>query len=500
MNDRTRNTERTVMSDSTAIRTWGEERGAVPVYYADEDRYELVHRDETTDDHRTHTWDEFAEKFTDHDTVLVYSENDEGRTTGGLQSAQFVDREDALTQATLDQEEVQEALLEGETVTTEFEEEIVVEKRVTERETIESELVASEEVDRRVVDRDLVERHIVDVDVGHIDIRSELVGDDIAGRDSDDRTEIRDDAIDRDSDDRTEIRDDAIDRDSDDRTEIRDDHSIENDTIDVEIEETWRVTEDILDRMTIESRVVDDTISDDETVTSDSTETSIDVEGVHRSLASQGFLGADVDADVLVDGDAIQSEVFEDEEGEIVRSQLFQRRTAESDVIERKTLTYDLTETVEESEETTVTTEREAEIVDIAVESDQYGDYDYDLSDETIERGRSGADTTAARTTNPAAGTDTTGTPTDSASTDAAGLGVEPSDQGKTVVDRNGNEVGVVDDVDEESDRLYVEPDPGMFDKVKAQLGWGSRDDDDHVITPDQIAGRERSQIVVQDA
>ncbi|WP_372909579.1 hypothetical protein [Salinigranum sp.] len=74
---------------------------------------------------------------------------------------------------------------------------------------------------------------------------------------------------------------------------------------------------------------------------------------------------------------------------------------------------------------------------------------------------------------------------------------VDASDQGKRVFDRDGNEVGIVEAVDEDDERLYVDPDPGLLDEVKTELGWGSQDADDYVIVPSQIASRDGHQIVV---
>jgi hypothetical protein len=84
-----------------------------------------------------------------------------------------------------------------------------------------------------------------------------------------------------------------------------------------------------------------------------------------------------------------------------------------------------------------------------------------------------------------------TGTATVDAST------VDASDQGKRVFDRDGNEVGIVEAVDEDDERLYVDPNPGLLDEVKSELGWGSREADNYVIVPSQIASREGHQIVV---
>ncbi|WP_276299170.1 PRC-barrel domain containing protein [Halorussus lipolyticus] len=48
-------------------------------------------------------------------------------------------------------------------------------------------------------------------------------------------------------------------------------------------------------------------------------------------------------------------------------------------------------------------------------------------------------------------------------------------DEGKSVV-ADGEEVGIVSEV--EHGTAYVDPDPGITDKIKAKLDWGERDED----------------------
>ncbi|MCL7418089.1 MAG: hypothetical protein M8354_09660 [Halalkalicoccus sp.] len=57
--------------------------------------------------------------------------------------------------------------------------------------------------------------------------------------------------------------------------------------------------------------------------------------------------------------------------------------------------------------------------------------------------------------------------------------------EGKTVVDHEGNTVGLVDEV--EGGTLYIEPDPGITDRISAALGWADRDDGDRPIETDRI-------------
>ena len=57
--------------------------------------------------------------------------------------------------------------------------------------------------------------------------------------------------------------------------------------------------------------------------------------------------------------------------------------------------------------------------------------------------------------------------------------------EGKTVVDHEGNTVGLVDDI--EGETLYVEPDPGLTDRLSTRLGWADRDEDDRPIDADLV-------------
>lgn len=57
--------------------------------------------------------------------------------------------------------------------------------------------------------------------------------------------------------------------------------------------------------------------------------------------------------------------------------------------------------------------------------------------------------------------------------------------EGKTVVSADGETVGIVTEV--EGQTLYVDPDPGLTERITAKLGWGDRDQDDRPIQVDQI-------------
>ena len=59
-------------------------------------------------------------------------------------------------------------------------------------------------------------------------------------------------------------------------------------------------------------------------------------------------------------------------------------------------------------------------------------------------------------------------------------------DEGKSVVDVHGDTVGLVEDV--ENGTAYVDPDPGLAEKIKSKLGWSDEDatDSDTFALPDE--------------
>jgi hypothetical protein len=58
-------------------------------------------------------------------------------------------------------------------------------------------------------------------------------------------------------------------------------------------------------------------------------------------------------------------------------------------------------------------------------------------------------------------------------------------DEGKRVVTDDGDEIGVVAEV--EGGRAHVQPDPGMLDSLSAKLGWGDANEDTYPIENDKI-------------
>ncbi|PSP72399.1 hypothetical protein BRC70_03880 [Halobacteriales archaeon QH_6_68_27] len=59
------------------------------------------------------------------------------------------------------------------------------------------------------------------------------------------------------------------------------------------------------------------------------------------------------------------------------------------------------------------------------------------------------------------------------------------SDEGKNVINQNGETIGRV--VEVEGNRAYVDPDPGVTDTIMSKLGWGSRDEGSYLLESDKV-------------
>jgi hypothetical protein len=64
-------------------------------------------------------------------------------------------------------------------------------------------------------------------------------------------------------------------------------------------------------------------------------------------------------------------------------------------------------------------------------------------------------------------------------------MSVSDSEEGKAVVDANGDQIGIVSEV--RHGTAYVDPDPGLTDKVKTKLGWNDKDEEDYPLQEESI-------------
>lgn len=464
--------------DHETIRGWINEGGhdAVPVRYSGvegrSNELRIVPERDVSDTHEELTWDDFGRELEESDRVVVYH---------GDGDFDVIDREEAETRASVESEGFEQALLEGETVTSEVTETKVVERTIVEEATIENKVV-----DRRTIDENIVEAEILDREV----VEFGLIVDEPGTIDVDDINRY----------------DASF-------------PSNEDIAVEATLEEEWQLTKERTEEIIVESRIVDTDAAETDTVASDQVEANVDTEHVQRSVLESGLFGSDVGANEIIERGDIRSEF---KEGAVVRTQLPVKTMIEEEVTVQKLLTGTFTEG-ETLESTTVReTELSSEVVsDHDFESDLLAAREaHEGSDPEMTEGTStgttgmtgNEDSREGVTGSDRAGEGITGSDgsregvTDDSSegmTESEGSvegmmgstddgspqhpddsvnatperGPSGSDEGKQVVNQDGENVGRVKEV--RGGTLYVEPDHSLTEKIAESLGWSNDDDED---------------------
>lgn len=341
------------------------------------------------------------------------------------QPLEVVSRDQAVSRAPIEASELEERLLAGETVTSEVTDTTVIERTIVEQATIESELVDTEVLDSRVVDVEIRSREFGGCDVIDRDVFDEV--DQSRFEDMSKQTGGSNEELPRSA------------------------------TVEVDVEEDWLVTRELLERATIESRIVDVDVTETDEVESESLESSIEIAGVQQALLESDIVETEADAEEVIQSGTIESEFHEDD---VVRTYLNQRRLVEDEITERKLVRGNLTEFDVLQTETTSSTPIETAFVDgefLDAEMSPVGVTEYGSS--TAEAGAERGEDVRTRITE--------------------------DDEGKTVVDAHGDPVGVVEEVS--GGKAYVDPEPGLVDRIKTTLGWGEADKEDLTIDEEHI-------------
>jgi hypothetical protein len=457
--------ERRITTDPNQIETWGRETKTVPVREGEEHR--LVDEGKFDEDrHERVDWDDFGKTMTDSDRVVVYHE-DRGQL-------EYQSRDEAMTH--IEGEDVEERLLSGEVVTGTITETATVERTIVEEFDIESEIVGSEIVSRDVVDVELLTRECTSCSM------DTTMEEDYEAR--------YDDAY--------------FFEESDEQFDFGDSYEqltdVEELDFDLVVDETWSLTIEELEEYIVESRVTDIDTAESDTVEDVDIRSDVDTATVHRHLLESDIFEtnfSDID-NVDTEVHAIESETHE---GDAIQTTIAQERTIEREV----ELSHEMTATGRNSERTSARTTHDELVSSRVAERAGMGGGTAAGAASGTEATDSHTDTetTTDTTTDDATAdtpmTDDTGStpgtePTDGATASAR---VEPTeeDEGKTVVDTEGTELGIVSHV--EGGRLYVDPDPSLTDRLASALGWGDSDEDDYVLSPNEIALIEKDRVEV---
>jgi hypothetical protein len=426
--------ESQITTDTDTIRGWGDTHETVPVRYeADgETRLGLYRESEMDDRHTRIEWDEFDEHMREHDMVVV-RHGDEGEF-------EVMDRSEVASHAAISDREVEESLLEGETVESEFTERSVVERTVVEEVTVESEVTDREMVESDTIDVELISREVEDCEVTNVDTTDQGM-DALNTFGSGTQTDIDCD-------------------------------------VEVTLDEAWTVTTENVERVTLESRIVDTDVEETETVETDTMRETVDLEGVERTVLEGELVASPHTAEEAVEAGHVESQFRDDD---VIETHLFRTQVIEEDLSIRRLISGEISTAETLSSETISHAVVESEIVEPAK-------YDRELSVESSERSAGVEDTETLEADEPA-------TAERAATADEAAR-IEPTDDdvGKTVVNASGDEVGMVSAV--ENDRMYVDPHPSITDRIRTALGWGN-DDDTYPVDEDHVSRIEDDEVVL---
>ncbi|ELY42132.1 hypothetical protein [Natronorubrum tibetense] len=315
-----------------------------------------------------------------------------------------------------------------------------LEDQLREGKTVTTEIVETQVVETEVVERDTIESEVVDTELAE-------------------RTVVDSELLSR---------------------EIVDTEFVSADLIEVTTDESRLETVEEVERYTIESRVVDVDIEQHDEVEHDEVETNVELESVQRSILDSDVVRTDVATDDVVDREVVQSKRGE---GDTVRSELLERRTIEERIDERSQMRFALEETELLESEVVGSDLLEGEIIDV----EEYGEIDSPA--ESSAAGAGGGATMGESATEAEAGTDTP-------AVDTGPVELSADDQGKDVVDERGEQIGIVAEV--EGQTAYIDPEPGLTDRLKARLNWGGHGDDDYPVESSEINEITDDEVIIQ--
>ncbi|PSQ24180.1 hypothetical protein BRD06_08125 [Halobacteriales archaeon QS_9_67_15] len=423
--------ESQITTDTKTIRNWGETHGMVPVRYEEgsETHVDMVPESAVEEHHERRDWDAFESDMREHEMVVV--RHDEAN------EMEVVDRHEAVSHGAITNEEVEEALLEGETVQSEFTERAVVERTIVEEVTVESEVTNRELIETDTVDAELISREVEDCTVTNVDA-----------------TDAGIEALDTFG--------------TGTRSELACD-------VEVTIDEAWTVTKENVEQVTIESRVVEADVEETDTLESDTIRETVDLEGVEQTVLRGELVDSREAADRAIESGHVESRFREDD---AIETHLIRSQVVGEDLSVRRLVTGEVTDAETLTSETIAHRAVESDIVEPA-------EYDRELDVAAAGTGTGVADTESLEADEPIT--------TEESTADTA----TPSqdDKGKTVVNASGDEIGMVAAV--EDGQMYVDPHPSMTDRIKTALGWSDHDEDTYPVDPDHIARIERDEVVL---
>ena len=340
---------------------------------------------------------------------------------------EVLEHDEAMGRATVESQELKQALVEGEVVTSTITETTVIERTVVEEAERES----------RIADREQVESTIQN---------AELLTRDVESCDVTDRGADRHESIEYDQFEPGATLSDEFD-------------------VEVLVNESWDLTRDLLERLTIESQIVDTEATETDTVEADEIESTIDIEGVQQTILESELIDTEATTAEVIESGSIHTEFGE---GDVFETELMERKTIEEELSLQKEFSGTISDGETASAETI-----SRETVESAIVDEEGATLEME---ETTTREEASVEEEPEMRDEPEMG---------AAEAEEASLPTQ-DEEGKTVVDATGEEVGMV--VEVENDTMFVDPHPSITDKIKTALDWGGRDEDAYPVTASQVS------------
>lgn len=508
--DPTKRREGQLSRDRDTIREWAREHDATPIretkQEGESDRVRMVPKDEMSETHEEVEWEEFFDELDEGDRVVIFHADSDREPFEVVGQTSLADR--------VDDDEIEQRLMRGETVTSTITETTVVESVVVEEVTVDSELVDTQVSDERVVDSELLRRECTDsklIDDETADARewfdtdryletipSHDAGEPVGSTKMDRRAGATKSEMD--ATDRTEMTASkeagtrgteagsetaGVTKSTSESTRTsesgRGSKSESGDQefpfgAELEVEETWAVTRSFTEEFTVESIVTDTEVTEADTIE----DYDIEIEGLHRSIVEGGIIKEDIPADEAMSDYEIESELSEPDR---ITTTFARELTVEDEIVDKVQATAGITE-IQPLEMEIV---RTRQLENVAATSDTHEEMEaeeaaaFDADEEMSTHEETEAGT--------ALDTDEE-TPTHSTAGEGAGSRVTLTDDsiGKPVINAKGERMGMVTKVEEEANALFIDPEPGIAERIRSVLGWGNADEDDYRLEADMIS------------
>lgn len=260
-------------------------------------------------------WSTFHQNMNENNRVVMYYEGSSGRNrlevSDQTEAFESVDLEEEY-----DRDQIQERLLDGETVTGTVKETTVVKETVVEEAMLESEIVDRNYVDRRVTDLELLER----------DCKSCTIDSEVENLNYEDWSDI----------------DRFIDQDAEASTGEQQQYDEFPYGVSADIDERWLVSIEELEEYTVETRITDVDVTETDQIDSQDFESHVDIDAVHDQLLRSIDVGPnDNDSEIInTETHTIESEFTEDN---TIRTNLTSRQVIEKELSEQWRLSTEVT-------------------------------------------------------------------------------------------------------------------------------------------------------------